>query len=160
MEIAPTANVTVPKNAAVTILLRVLYKLGCHPLQAFNISAAALFRTTEKWKTTQLIDEGVTFLSENEDLRGVLNAGFTRDNAFVIRRVGDDNEPAWFYALGAKALSGIGKLTATLEDRSIPLRLRRKLQGEYTTKIRRAHVPPLMSWPVSWHASLSTMNKL
>jgi hypothetical protein len=39
---------------------------------------------------------------------------------------------------GAKALCGIGKIADTLADRSIPLRLRRKLPGERTVKIRHA----------------------
>jgi hypothetical protein len=140
VDVAPIANITAPeKRCGKTVLLTILGKLGCRPLQASNISAAALYRTIEKWKPTLLIDEVDTFLPENEGLRGVLNAGFTRDSAFVIRCVGDDNEPAAFNVWGAKALCGIGKLAATLEDRSIPFRLRRKLPGEHTIKIRRAH---------------------
>ena len=67
------------------------------------------------------------FLRENEESRGILNAGFTRDSAVVIRCVGDDHIPTPFRVWGAKALCGIGKIADTLADRSIPLRLRRKL---------------------------------
>jgi hypothetical protein len=140
VDVAPIANITAPeKRCGKTVLLSIFGKLACRPLQASNISAAALFRTIEKWKPTLLIDEVDTFLPENEGLRGVLNAGFTHDSAFVIRCVGDENEPAAFNVWGAKALCGIGKLSATLEDRSIPFRLRRKLPGEHTIKIRRTH---------------------
>ena len=44
--------------------------------------------------------------------------------------------PTRFNVWGAKALCGIGKIADTLADRSIPLRLRRKLPGESTVKIR------------------------
>jgi hypothetical protein len=79
-----------------------------------------------------------SFLAEHDGARGILNAGFTRDTAFVIRCVGDNHIPTRFNVWGAKALCGIGKLADTLADRSIPLRLRRKLTGERTTKIRHA----------------------
>lgn len=46
--------------------------------------------------------------------------------------------PTRFNVWGAKALCGIGKIADTLSDRSIPLRLRRKLPGERTVKIRHA----------------------
>jgi len=44
-----------------------------------------------------------------------------------------------FNVWGAKALCGIGKIADTLADRSIPLRLRRKLPGERTVKMRHAN---------------------
>lgn len=56
----------------------------------------------------------------------------------MIRCVGDDHMPTRFNVWGAKALCGIGKIADTLSDRSIPLRLRRKLPGERTVKIRHA----------------------
>lgn len=46
--------------------------------------------------------------------------------------------PTRFNVWGAKALCGIGKIADTLADRSIPLRLRRKLPGERSVKIRHA----------------------
>ncbi|SFJ07634.1 Protein of unknown function [Pseudomonas guineae] len=85
-----------------------------------------------------MIDEVDAFLAEHEEARGILNAGFTRDTAFVIRCVGDDHTPTRFNVWGAKALCGIGKIADTLADRSIPLRLRRKMTGERTVKIRHA----------------------
>lgn len=92
----------------------------------------------ELWTPTLLIDEVDTFLAEHGEARGILNAGFTRDSAFIIRCVGDDHTPTRFNVWGAKALCGIGKIADTLADRSIPLRLRRKLPGERTVKIRHA----------------------
>jgi hypothetical protein len=37
-----------------------------------------------------------TFLQSNDEMRGVINSGHTRDLAFVIRTVGDDHEPRRF----------------------------------------------------------------
>lgn len=138
LDVAPIANITAPeKRCGKTVLLSFLGKICYRPLTASNIGAAALFRTIEKYQPTLLIDEVDSFLSQNEEARGILNAGFTRDSAFVIRCVGDDHEPTPFNVFGPKVLCGIGKIAATLEDRSIPLRLRRKRLDERTGKMRR-----------------------
>jgi hypothetical protein len=139
VDVAPIANVTAPeKRCGKSVLLGTLARLACRPLTVSNIAPAALFRSLELWQPTLLIDEIDTFLSEHEEARGILNAGFTRDSAFVIRCTGDDHTPTPFNVWGAKALCGIGKIADTLQDRSIPLRLRRKLAGEETVKIRHA----------------------
>lgn len=139
VDVAPIANITAPeKRCGKTVMLGVLARLTCRPLAVSNIAPAALFRALELWTPTLLIDEVDAFLAEHEEARGILNAGFTRDSAFVIRCVGDDHIPTRFNVWGAKALCGIGKIADTLADRSIPLRLRRKLAGERTTKIRHA----------------------
>jgi hypothetical protein len=142
VNVAPIANVTAPeKRCGKTVLLGVLARLACRPLAVSNIAPAALFRALQLWQPTLLIDEVDAFLAEHEEARGILNAGFTRDTAFVIRCVGDDHTPTRFNVWGAKALCGIGKIADTLADRSIPLRLRRKTLGERTVKIR--HADPL-----------------
>ena len=139
VNVAPIANITAPeKRCGKTVMLGVLARLACRPLAVSNIAPAALFRALELWTPTLLIDEVDAFLAEHDEARGILNAGFTRDTAFVIRCVGDDHMPTRFNVWGAKALCGIGKIADTLADRSIPLRLRRKLAGERTTKIRHA----------------------
>lgn len=139
VNVAPIANITAPeKRCGKTVMLGVLARLACRPLAVSNIAPAALFRALELWAPTLLIDEVDAFLAEHDEARGILNAGFTRDTAFVIRCVGDDHTPTRFNVWGAKALCGIGKIADTLADRSIPLRLRRKLTGERTTKIRHA----------------------
>jgi hypothetical protein len=62
---------------------------------------------------TLLIDEADTFLSENEELRGILNSGHRRGGS-VIRTVGEDFEPRAFSTYSACAIALIGKLPATL----------------------------------------------
>ncbi|MFR0691639.1 DUF3631 domain-containing protein [Enterobacterales bacterium AE_CKDN230030158-1A_HGKHYDSX7] len=137
VQIAPIANITAPeKRCGKSVLLTALGKLVNRPLQVSNIGPAALFRSIELWSPTLLIDEVDAFLAAHEDARGILNAGFTRDSAVVIRCVGDDHIPTPFNVWGAKALCGIGRIADTLADRSVPLRLRRRTPGESVENLR------------------------
>src|SRR4029450_13608482 len=85
-----------------------------------------------------LIDEADTFLPGNEELRGLLNAGYRRPTAYVVRNVpvGDSWEPRKFGVFGPVAIAMIGKLPSTLADRSIHLRLRRKAKREQVERLR------------------------
>jgi putative DNA primase/helicase len=65
------------------------------------------------------VDEGDTFLKDNDDLRGILNGGHDRMSAYVWRNVGDDHEPRRFKVWAPKAIAMIGQLPDTLEDRAI-----------------------------------------
>lgn len=135
--IAPIAWINAPeKRCGKSQLLTLISLMSKRSLPSSNITAAALFRCIEKYKPTLIIDEVDTFVNDNEDLRGVLNAGHSRDNPYIIRCAGDDNEPKEFFVYGAKALSGIGKIPSTLMDRSISLTLRRKLSNEHRDRVR------------------------
>lgn len=139
VQVAPLVVITAPeKRCGKTQLLTILLKLCYRSLSASNISPAALFRCIESWQPTLLLDETDTFLKENEALRGIINSGHSRDNAYVIRTVGDDHIPQRFNTFGAKALSGIGHLPDTLRDRAIILELRRKLGHESVDRLRYA----------------------
>ena len=108
-----------------TTLLSTVGLMVPKPLWANNITAAAVFRSVEQWQPCLLIDEADTFLSDNEELRGVLNSGHNRDAAFVIRTTGDDHEPRQFRTWCPKAIALIGKLPPTLISRAILIELRR-----------------------------------
>ncbi len=139
IHVAPLAVITAPeKRCGKSQLLALLMRIAFKPLSASNITPAALFRSIDKWHPTLLIDEADAFLRENEELRGLLNCGHTRDTAFSIRTTGDDHVPTKFDLWGAKALAGIGHLADTLMDRAITLELRRKLPHEKTEKLRYA----------------------
>jgi putative DNA primase/helicase len=73
------------KRCGKTTLLGVLNRLANRPVPAANISSSAFFRVIEEMRPTLLIDEADTFLRTNDELRGILNAGYTRDTAFVVR---------------------------------------------------------------------------
>ena len=77
-------------------------------------------------------------MNNNEEARGIVDSGHTRDAAFVIRVEGDDHTPMKFSTWGFKALSGIGKRAATIEDRSIIISLKRKAKDERIARLRHA----------------------
>ncbi len=137
MDIAPILVISSPeKRCGKTTLLSILLKLVYKPLSASNISAAALFRIIDAWKPTLIIDEADTFIKASEELKGVINSGHTRPTAFVIRNVGDDHNPKQFSTWGAKVIAVIGDVPDTINDRSIVISLKRKLNHEIIEKIR------------------------
>lgn len=139
VQVAPLAVITAPeKRCGKSQLLFLLGRMVYRPLTASNISTAALFRTIDAWRPTMLVDEADSFMKENEDMRGLLNSGHTRDGAYIIRVVGDDHEPKRFNTWGAKALAGIGRIADTLMDRAVVLELRRKLLHEQVMRLRYA----------------------
>lgn len=139
VQVAPLAVITSPeKRCGKSQMLTLMGKLVCRPIIASNISPAALFRAIDAWQPTLLVDEADAFMHENEELRGILNCGHTRDTAYVVRVVGDEHTPTKFHVWGAKALAGIGRLADTLMDRAIILPLRRKLPHEQVDRLRYA----------------------
>nr|AQQ74492.1 hypothetical protein [uncultured bacterium] len=118
-----------------TTALSITAALAARAVFASNISAAALYRFIERETPTLVLDEGDTYLPGNEQLRGVLNAGHTRDAAYVIRCDGPQFDPRPFSTWGAKSIALIGKLPPTLHDRSIVIPMRRKLAGERITPL-------------------------
>ena len=124
------AIISVIKHSGKTLLLELVSLLVSRRLFASNITPAALFRAVEKFTPALLIDEADTFLRDNDELRGILNASHRRASAFVVRTVGDEHDPAIFATWCAKAIALIGKLPGTLEDRSVLISLKRKSHGE------------------------------
>ncbi len=73
------------KRCGKTTLLTVLSELAHNAIAATNISPSAFFHVIEKDRPTLLIDEADTFLNANEPLRGILNAGYKKKTAYVLR---------------------------------------------------------------------------
>lgn len=143
IDCAPIALINAPERACgKTQLLTVLARLAPRTAQASGISPSVLFRMIEAYQPTLFIDEVETVLKDNEGLRGLINAGHTRDSAFVWRSVakGDDFEPKRFTVWGMKAIAGINaiKLAETVTSRSIVFELRRKTANESVERLRRA----------------------
>lgn len=139
VQVAPLGMITAPeRRCGKTQLLSLIGSVARRPLVASNISPAATFRVIEAHSPTLLIDEADAFLRDNEEMRGVLNSGHTRQSAYVIRTVGDDHEPKQFSTWGPKAICGIGHLHETLMDRSVVMELRRKLPTESVERLRHA----------------------
>ncbi len=139
VQVAPLAVITSPeKRCGKSQLLHLLDKVTYRPMAASNISPAAMYRAIDAWNPTLLVDETDAFMRENEELRGIVNAGHTRDSAYVVRTVGEDFTPKRFSVWAAKALAGIGHLADTLMDRAIVFELRRKLPHEKVERLRHA----------------------
>jgi putative DNA primase/helicase len=139
VQVAPLAVITAPeKRCDKSQLLFLLGRLSARAITTSSISPAALYRTIDAWCPTLLIDEADAFMRDNEELRGLLNSGHTRESAYVIRTVGDCFIPTKFNTWGAKALAGIGHVADTLMDRAIIFELRRKLPNEAVERIRYA----------------------
>jgi putative DNA primase/helicase len=142
VEVAPLAIINAPeKSCGKSLLLDVMGRLSARPLPVSNATVAGLFRSVELWRPTLLIDEADTFIRENDELKGLINAGHTRANAFVLRVVGDAHEPKVFKVWGAKALAGIAMekhLPDSTVSRAVVLNLRRKLPHETVLRLRHA----------------------
>jgi putative DNA primase/helicase len=136
-EISPLLAITSPeKRCGKTTLLELATALVPRPMPAASVTPAVLFRAVEKYRPTLLADELDTFIGRNEELRGILNSGHRRSLARVIRTVGDDFEPRSFATWCPKILALIGRLPDTLDDRSIPVPMRRKRKGERVERLR------------------------
>lgn len=128
---APILAVLSPqKRCGKTRLMSMLAILTLRALPASNITPSAVFRTVDSVHPTLIIDEADTFLRDNEELRGVINSGHTRDLAYVIRLVGEDYEPRKFSTWCPKAIAMIGKLPGTILDRSIVIKMSRRKNTE------------------------------
>jgi len=118
------------KGSGKTTLLDVIGALVPRVLSVANTTVAAVFRAIEAFAPTLLIDEADSFFRDNDELRGILNAGHRRGGS-VLRVVGDDHTPKQFSVWSPKAVALIGNLPGTLEDRSVIVSMRRASPDEF-----------------------------
>jgi hypothetical protein len=135
-------------------LVTVLSELTHRSVVSSNISPPAFFRVIEDFQPTLFIDEADTLLPGNEQLRGILNSGYTRKTGFVLR-VGnqvassgsaavDSNAPVnRFSSWCPKVIARIGRLPVTLADRCIVLRMQRKTANEECDRVKNLDALPL-----------------
>ena len=126
-----------------TRALEVTELLVPNPIQTVNVSPAYLFRKVGNEEgVTILFDEIDTVFGprakDNEDIRGLLNAGHRRGattGRCVVRgrQVITEELPAY----AAVALAGLGWLPDTLLSRSVVIRMRRRHAGERVEPFRR-----------------------
>ena len=130
-EISPILMIrSAEKRCGKTTVMKILKWLTPESLMASNLTASSVFRVVDQWHPTLIVDEADTFLKNSEDLRGVLNSGHDREGAFIIRAVGT------FSTWAPKAISLIGAPPDTLDDRSVTIKLRRKLMSEKVTSLQ------------------------
>jgi len=141
-----------------TTLMTLLSELVNRPEVASNISSPAFFRVIDETRPSLLIDEADTMLIGNNQLRGILNSGYSRKMAYVVRVTSQrvqrvqsprskvqSHEPettakgtmlARFSCWGPKAIAQIGHLPETLADRCIVIQLQRKMATEECARIK------------------------
>ena len=146
-----------------TRALEITETLVPRPVEAINVTPAYIFRkvSDEAGRPTILYDEIDTLFGprakENEELRGILNAGHRRGamaGRCVVR--GKIIETEELPAYCAVALAGLGNLPDTILTRSVVIRMRRRAPTERVDPYRRRlHAPvgneirdQLASWAV------------
>lgn len=128
------------KRSGKSRTMEVASKLSAAPLIAANATVPAIFRSLDTPRTL-FLDEADTIFGtrvkaeQNEDLRGLLNAGFQRGTP-VIRTVGPSHEPTAFEVFSPACLAAIGVLPDTISDRAVNIRLRRRKPSESVEQYR------------------------
>jgi hypothetical protein len=131
-----------------TRLLEICELVCSRPYTAVNTSVAAMFRLVESVNPTLLFDEADTYFGprahEHEELRGLINAGHRR-GALAWRCVGDPKhmEVRSFPAFCPVALACIGDLPATIFDRAVIIRMRRRRPDERLRPFRQRTATPV-----------------
>jgi putative DNA primase/helicase len=130
-------------NCGKSTLLGIVGFLARRALASVGISPAALYRSIEKWRPTLIIDETDGAFVQNEDLRTVVNSGWTRGQG-VLRCEGDDHELKLFATFCPKAIGLKGKkLPDTTASRALVVELKRKLADEKAADFRHVDDPGL-----------------
>lgn len=154
-----------------TRALEITEALVPRPIEAVNTSSAYLFRKVSDpdGAPTLLYDEIDTLFGprakENEDIRGMLNAGHRRGavaGRCVVR--GKTVETEELPAYCAVALAGLGNLPDTILTRAVVIRMRRRAPGETVEPYRhKLHAPTgnilrdqLTAWADSVRAGINT----
>lgn len=154
------------KRSGKSRLLEVVDALVHEPLRAVNATVSYIFRSLDRdgMPPTLLLDEADTIFGtktkaeQNEDLRGLLNAGFQRGLTFG-RTVGPQHTPTEFQTFAPAALAGIGQMPDTIEDRAVVVVMRRRKPSEtvapYRTRRDRPALEDLADELASWAASVT-----
>lgn len=145
-----TLSSAIKRSGKSQFIQGVLRCLVPNPLAASNVTAASVFHAVESRKPTLLLDEADTWLTIDEQMRGILNAGHTRAGAFVLRVAGE------FSVWCPKALALIGDPPSTIRDRSLMIQMRRRHRDELIDRLRADRLPeelaPLRDRVAQWAA--------
>lgn len=136
------------KGSGKTRTLEVLSLVVPKPMHTVNMSASALFRVVASEQPTLLLDEADTYLGlttakNNEDIRGLINAGHRRGAVTYRSEIsGKSVNVVPFPAFAACALAGIGDLPDTITDRAVIVTMKRRTQDEQVEAFRERIVRP------------------
>jgi len=124
------------RDSGKSTLMGVIAFLVRRSLLSVGVSAAALYRSIEKWNPTFVVDEADDAFVDNPDLRQVINSGWTRGQG-VMRCDPDTNEPRRFPTFCPKAVALKGKkMPDTMLSRTIFIEMKRRLRSEKVDHFR------------------------
>jgi Protein of unknown function (DUF3631) len=134
---SPILGVTsAERDSGKSTLMGVIAFLVRRSLLSVGVSAAALYRSIEKWNPTFVVDEADDAFIDNPDLRQVINSGWTRGQG-VMRCDPDTNEPRRFPTFCPKAIALKGKkMPDTMLSRTIFIEMKRRLRSEKVDHFR------------------------
>lgn len=126
-----------------TRVLDVLELVVPEPFRVVTPSEAVVYTVlARRPRPTMLLDEadaifGPRTAERYEGLRAILNAGNRQGTPVLrVKLEGRRREVDAFDVFGPKAIAGIGDLPATVTDRSIVIRMKRRAPGEQVAKFR------------------------
>lgn len=143
-ETSPTLGVTSAEmRSGKTRVLDCLELLVPNPFRVVTPSEAVTYTVlAQRPRPTLLLDEadaifGPRTAEKYEGLRAILNAGNRQGTPVLrVKLDGKRREVEAFDVYGPKAVAGIGNLPATVADRSIPIRMKRRSPGETIARFR------------------------
>ena len=130
------------KRSGKTRLARLAGRMAPKRLFISGGSAAFITRAMELHHLNLFADEFDAVVKGDpekaEAIRGVFNALFDREGAFIGKCVSTENghDPRMFSIWGPAWLSGIKKVWDTIEDRAVCIRLKRKVPGDKVGRLR------------------------
>ena len=129
LDFAPLLIVTSPilecgKTTYTTLTARFCFR----PVIASSMTTAVLFRLIDSVNPTLILDEAETFMDASEDMRGIINAGHSKEAAFTYRV--ERGKVRRYGVFGPKLISGIGPRSATVMSRGIVIELMRARHDE------------------------------
>ena len=141
---APLLIIASPlKRCGKTKLQETLARLVPRPQPTNGVTGALFARLVEKHRPTLFIDEFDAIAHGDkevaESLRGQLNSSFNKRSAVVLKLVsvpGNGWEERLFSTWTPTCVAGIGTVPDTVEDRSVIIRLTRKLGAETVRRLR------------------------
>jgi Protein of unknown function (DUF3631) len=118
--------------------MTMLYWLCCRGKKNDTMSRAAIYRSVETEKPTLLLDEVSWVVDLKDDRQGILCGGFEQlGHAEVCEGDGANITVRRYSTYCPKAFGIIGKLTATLMDRSIEITMQRKTKNDKVERLGR-----------------------
>jgi hypothetical protein len=147
---APRLVIRAPEKRCGKSRLLDIVEGTCHnPLMTVNASPSAVYRSIgADTLPTILLDEADTVFGpaagDNEDLRGLLNAGHQR-NRPALRYDASTRAVEKIPTFAMAALAGIGAMPDTIEDRAVVIHMRRRAPGERVAPFRHRRDRPALA---------------